>query len=109
MKAARVLAGLTQGALGIAAGIDEGGAAVRINRYEKAVHTPDLSTATNIANALNVPCAYFYCESDELAEMLLAFHRASKVARKTALDLLSQTKPRANAAMAGNKKGSVVD
>ncbi len=82
---------------------------MRINRYERAVHSPDLSTATNIANALNVPAAYFYCESDELAEALVAFHRASKAARKAALDLLSAAEVSTCFSDGGQKKGSVTD
>lgn len=60
----------------MAAGIDEGSAAIRINRYEQAVHMPDFITAVNLATVLSVPTAYLFCETEELAELLLALHKA---------------------------------
>lgn len=92
LKAARLQAGLSQGALGIAAGIDESVAAVRINRYEQAVHFSDFATATNIARALNIPAAYFYCEGDDLALLVLEFHRADPIHRKAVMESFSISK-----------------
>ena len=75
----------------MAAGIDEAGAAVRVNRYERGVHAPDFITASNLARALNVPAAYFFCESDELAELVVAFHRADEVTRVAVAELLNSS------------------
>ncbi|MFQ6313599.1 helix-turn-helix domain-containing protein, partial [Lysobacter capsici] len=39
-------------------GLSKESVAVRINRYEKAVHDADLATARRIAEALGVPLAF---------------------------------------------------
>lgn len=72
-KQARKAKNLTQEKLGLMIGLDEFVASSRINRYEKGVHLPDLTTLANIAKALNVPPAYFFAD-DELAEFLLVYH-----------------------------------
>ena len=61
LRAARQSAGLTQEALGVAAGLDEFVASSRMNHYERAKHWPDYG---------------FACR---LVEILLAFHRAKKI------------------------------
>ncbi|WP_152566108.1 helix-turn-helix domain-containing protein [Lysobacter antibioticus] len=52
-------------------GLPQETAAVRINRYEKAVHDADLATARRIAEALGVPLAFLYAETDTMAEAIL--------------------------------------
>ncbi|STZ63476.1 Helix-turn-helix domain [Moraxella lacunata] len=74
-KVARKAKNLTQEQLGIAIGLDEFVASSRINRYEKGVHLPDLTTLNNIATVLEVPPAYFFAD-DELAQMILAHKKA---------------------------------
>lgn len=69
-KQARKAKKLTQEKLGIAIGLDEFVASSRINRYEKGVHLPDLTTLNNIAIALDVPPAYFFAD-EELAQIIL--------------------------------------
>ena len=81
LNAARQVAGLTQEALGVAAGLDEFVASSRMNHYERAKHWPDYGLAIRLAEVLNVPVAYFYAFNDEEADVLLAFHRAEKVVR----------------------------
>lgn len=61
---------------------DEGTASARISRYETGVHEPPFSIAVKLAKALRVPAAYFYCEDDELANVVLAWGRLSKSERK---------------------------
>lgn len=73
LKDARLLRGLSQKRLGVAAGIDEFVASTRINRYEKGVHEANITTASCLAKALNVPLAYFYATDDLLAQMILRF------------------------------------
>ncbi|MBS3799093.1 helix-turn-helix transcriptional regulator [Pseudoalteromonas sp. BDTF-M6] len=73
LKEARERAKYTQEKLGIEAGIDEGSASARMNQYEKGVHAPDFSMVKSIAIVLNVPTAYFYCEEDELAEIICSY------------------------------------
>ncbi|GBO47968.1 helix-turn-helix domain-containing protein [Pectobacterium versatile] len=84
LKDARLLRGLSQKGLGIAAGIDEFVASARINRYEKGVHEANLVTASRLAEALDVPLAYFYAADDNLAKMILTFAGLS-AAEQTAL------------------------
>lgn len=72
-KEARKRQNLTQEKLGIAIGLDELVASARINRYEKGVHLPDLTTLSNIAAALDVPAAYFFAD-DALSELILQHH-----------------------------------
>ncbi|HEY1130100.1 MAG TPA: helix-turn-helix transcriptional regulator [Roseateles sp.] len=88
LKQARVALGISQKQLGIAAGLDEFVASTRINRYELGVHAADYPMAVRLAGVLQVPVAFLYCDSDELAEMMLAFHRASRAARRNALQAL---------------------
>ena len=88
LKEARLAAGLSQRALGVAAGIDESVASTRINRYEVGVHAPDFGTSVRIAAVLNLPVAFLYCDVDELAEVLVALHRADLSQRAQVRDVL---------------------
>jgi len=77
IKEARLSMGLSQKALGISAGIDEFSASPRINQYERGKHTPDFSMLKKLAEALNVPTAYFYADDDWLACAILKLDRLS--------------------------------
>lgn len=88
LKQARLARGLSQKQLGIQAGLDEFVASTRLNRYEVGVHAADFPMAVRLAKVLDVPVAYLYCDSDELAKMLLAYHRAPKPVRRQAMALL---------------------
>jgi transcriptional regulator with XRE-family HTH domain len=88
LKDARQAAGLSQRQLGVAAGLDEGVASTRINRYELGVHRPDYGIAVQLARALNVPVAYLYCDDDVTAQILLALHRVTVQVRRQVLDQL---------------------
>lgn len=89
LKQARLASGLSQKELGVAAGLDEFVASTRINRYEVGVHQADYPMAVRLAGVLDVPVAFLYCDSNEMASMLLAFHRAPKGARRAAMKILS--------------------
>lgn len=89
LKQARIAKGLSQKALGIAAGIDEFVASTRINRYEKGVHEVNIETAQLLANVLEVPLAYLYTADNELAELMLLFLQLSQNERS---ELLKQLK-----------------
>lgn len=88
LKDARLLRGQSQKGLGIAAGIDEFVASARINRYEKGVHEANLVTANRLAEALDVPLAYFYAADDNLAKMILTFADLSAAEQKALLHSL---------------------
>lgn len=61
--------------MGVAIGIDESSARARISRYELGVHEPPLPTVRLIADALQVPLIYLYCEDDPVADLLLRLYR----------------------------------
>ena len=87
-KEARLSSGLSQKDVGIAAGLDEFVASTRINRYEVGVHHADYQMAVRLASVLDVPVAYLYCDNDEMANVLVAFHRAPKALKRAAARLL---------------------
>ena len=88
---ARKLAGkLSQEALGIRAGIDVSDASARMNQYEKGKHTPKPQTVKRIGEALNIPTAYFYCEDDELADLILKFSALGMAQRERLFRFLDE-------------------
>lgn len=82
LKEARKNLGLSQEKLGVLAGIDEASASARMNHYERGKHAPDSTMVERLANALNVPEAYFYARDDDMAWLLIQLHRADKKRRK---------------------------
>jgi len=82
LREARLRAAIAQDQLGIRIGLDEGTASARISRYETGTHAPPFGIATKLARVLELPAAYFYCEDDELAKLILAWGRMSKSERK---------------------------
>jgi len=79
---ARAAAGLSQRELGIQAGMDPSVASPRVNQYERGKHTPDSSTLGKLGQVLNVPVAYFYAEDEDMALLIVTFHRSSAAARR---------------------------
>ncbi|MGC4397548.1 helix-turn-helix domain-containing protein [Hydrogenophaga sp. T2] len=73
LRAARSRAGLPQDKLGVSIGLDESSSSARISRYEAGVHEPPFSIAQSLAEVLKVPVAYFYCDDDRLADLLVAY------------------------------------
>lgn len=90
-KEARLASGLSQKRLGIEAGLDQFVASPRINRYEQGVHQADYVMSRRLAVVLGVPVAYFYCDDDEVARLLLAFNRAPRTVRRLAMKLLAES------------------
>ena len=82
LRAARLRADIPQDRLGVKIGLDEGTASVRMSRYETGVHAPAFDVAVKLAHALSVPTAYFYCEDDELASLVLGWAQLPKPERK---------------------------
>lgn len=78
LKLARINAGLTQAELGRRAGIDEESASSRVSQYEKETHAPDFKLVCQFASVLDVPEAYFYAVDEDLAALILQFHRYKK-------------------------------
>ena len=90
LKAARLAKGLTQEQLGVLAGIDEFSASARMNRYEKGIHEPNYGMMQHIANALGLPVAYFYCDQDQVAELLDTVASLSPEALKQVIEYAKQ-------------------
>lgn len=78
LKEARLAMGISQKKLGIASGMDEFSASARMNHYEIGRHTPDYSTLSRIAAVLNLPVAYFYADSDDLANLIKEYRGLKK-------------------------------
>lgn len=89
LKEARKAAKLSQKQLGIAAGMDEFSASARMNHYERGRHMPDYSMLAHIAKVLDLPAAYFYCESDDMAELNRIFNRLKRSQKQALLKKLS--------------------
>ena len=75
LKEARLAADISQERLGIEAGIEPASASARMNQYETGKHSPNPITVQQIAAALDLPASYFYSEEDDVARMLVLFHR----------------------------------
>lgn len=89
IKAARQLANISQKELGIRIGMDINSASSRMNHYEKGRHTPDIQTLKRIAEELNVPLAYLFCESDVIAELNCIIHKLPIEEQKALLKTLT--------------------
>jgi transcriptional regulator with XRE-family HTH domain len=57
--------------------MDINSASSRLNHYEKGRHTPNIQTLKRIADELNVPLSYLFCDSDVLAELNCIIHNLS--------------------------------
>lgn len=86
LKQARMAAGLSQERLGVLAGLEEASASARMNQYERGKHTPEFSMVERISKVLNVPEAYFYAKDDNVAQLLISYHRSSQTKRQLLLD-----------------------
>lgn len=80
--------GLSQRALGALVDKDQSKdkGAVRVNRYEQQVNRADMESAAELAKALDVPVAYLFADSDDLAELILRYSRLDAEHRLALLD-----------------------
>lgn len=92
LRLARIGKGLSQEKLGILAGIDQSSASARMNQYERGKHVPDLLMASKIAEALELPTAYFYIEDDLLAEILQSGYSLNIEQKKQVLQYIQDLK-----------------
>ena len=88
LHALRLAAGVSQDRLGVLLGLDEGTASARMSRYENGVHEPPTGFVSKLAYHFGVPVAYFYCEDDELAEIVAAFSHLDRTRKTTLLSLI---------------------
>ncbi|WP_231513077.1 helix-turn-helix domain-containing protein [Alteromonas macleodii] len=82
--------GISQRELGIRIGLDESSASSRMNHYEKGRHVPDIQTLKKIADELEVPLAYFFCESELLAELSCLIEKLSDEEKSNLINSLKK-------------------
>jgi len=80
--------GIPQDKLGVMVGLDEHTASARISRYEAGIHEPPIKTARQLADALQVPLGYLYCDDDKLANIILAASQLNDTDRDNLLALI---------------------
>jgi transcriptional regulator with XRE-family HTH domain len=68
----------SQAALGVAIGLDMGGAGGRVSRYETGEHEVKHGLQELFATALALPLTYFYIKDDEEARLILEASRSDK-------------------------------
>ena len=85
LKQARIAAGISQRALGMALGYPPDSASPRMNQYEQGKREPGLATARQIAVQLGIPLAYLYCEEPDLADLILRFAKMNASERASIL------------------------
>lgn len=90
LKAAGQKGRYTQERVALNIGIDEASAPSRVNHYEQGRHLPDLETAKRLAEELEVPLAYLFCDDNNTAELLLLFSQLPARRRKQALAMLQE-------------------
>lgn len=69
---------LSQVDLGVAVGLDVGGASSRVSRYETGKHEVKLRWQKLFAKALALPLNYFYLEDDDEARSVREASRSDK-------------------------------
>ena len=89
LSEARKTAGLTQQELGVAAGIEEETAKVRIHQYEQAKHLPPYSMLERLAEVLGKPITWFVCR-DGQQDLILALDELSSEKTEAAEVLIRQ-------------------
>lgn len=80
-------ANIPQDKLGVAIGLDETIASARISRYETGVHAAPYELAVSMATVLCVPTAFFFCDDDDLARLILQW---AKLDRNAKCELLAE-------------------
>lgn len=90
LKEARKKAKISQKALGVRIGMDESSASPRMNQYEKGKHAPDLQTLKLIADELNVPLSYFFCEDELSAHLAIAINGLTPLQKEVLLSYISE-------------------
>lgn len=91
LRQARKAAGWTQPDLGRQLGWEDAAAAVRISRYENGQHMPDGPTAAALAKVLRLPQAWFFAETDAIAEAILLLSKLPKKKQAEAVAALAAT------------------
>lgn len=88
IKEARLAKDISQRGLGFLIGFEQTVASSRMNQYEQGKRVPDFKTLEKIAEQLGVPVAYFFCTSDNMAEMVKAFGNMSEAEQAQLLEAI---------------------
>jgi transcriptional regulator with XRE-family HTH domain len=75
---------------GLAAGFNESGLSARMNQYFTGKHQPDLQIIKLLAAVVKTPACYFYCEDDQLADLILKFGSLDEAQKKQLLDFVAK-------------------
>ena len=89
LKEARNRMKISQKDLGIKIGIDPSSASGRMNHYETGRHMPDIETLKKIAEGLNVPVNYFFCDSEKSATLACLIDKLDDEAKDKLITLLN--------------------
>ena len=90
LRQAREALELTQQELGERLGFEHRSASSRMTHYEKGRHTPDYQTLERLSEELGVPVAYFFCESDVMAELVCQLDELDEEEQKKLLKKLQR-------------------
>lgn len=88
LREARLRCGIPQDKLGVMIGLDESCSSARMSRYENGVHEPAFKTIEQIAIALNLPTAYFFCEDDRLANIISGYQISNEAQKQLIADYI---------------------
>lgn len=88
LREARLQSGIPQDKLGVMIGLDESCSSARMSRYESGVHEPPFKTIEQIAAALNIPTAYFFCEDDRLANIISSYQIGNEEQKQMIADFV---------------------
>ena len=88
IKEARIAKDISQVLLGILIGFEQTVASSRMNQYEQGKRVPNFQTLEKMAEQLGVPVAYFFCTSDNMAEMVKAFGKMSEAEQAQLLEAM---------------------
>ena len=81
---------ISQKDLGIKIGIDPSSASGRMNHYETGRHMPDIEVLKKMANELNVPINYFFCESKQSATLACLIDKLDNNAKEKLIKSLEE-------------------
>lgn len=70
--------------------MEESSASGRMNHYEKGRHIPDVGALKRMAEALDVPLHYFFCETALSAELACVIDKLSEEEKQQLLEKLTQ-------------------
>jgi len=70
--------------------MDASVASPRINQYERGKHAPNAAVLAQLGKQLNVPLAYFYAVENDLADLIVGYHRSTTARRACLLSALRQ-------------------